>query len=176
MTENLKKALVLFAKKRGGREDLDFRIETHNDEHYLCLYVDTAKMDKNTTDFDQDYYDLITEKNQMRTWLSFSNSFLKKMANEIKRFFDIQLNIAFFQKNYQYLDKIEKMIIEAVKKSSRPEIVVEFNADSDDAKVKLVMKGIYKTNKEEFSQYVQEINSLMEIPWDISVYSIWRTN
>ena len=57
MTNELKKSIVSFAKKKLGRDDLDLRVELTDDKRpYLVLTVDCMKMDKNSGKFNQSYF------------------------------------------------------------------------------------------------------------------------
>jgi hypothetical protein len=116
--------------------DLDLRIEEHDGQKFLILYVDVPKIDVNSPSFDESYRDKISganiRKNSRIPGLISSTVFLNRMVNDVKKFFGDNLDYytAFLPKNHEYIDKYEEEI-QKITKELYPEVDVEVEWDSD---------------------------------------------
>lgn len=116
--------------------DLDLRIEEHDGQKFLILYVDVPKIDVNSSSYDEGYRRKILgtdiRKNSRIPGLISSTVFLNRMLNDAKKFFGDEINYekAFLPKNHEYLDEYEKEI-EKITKEVEPQIDVEASWDSD---------------------------------------------
>lgn len=181
MTENAKKAIVHFAKNYYPIKDLDFFVQEHSGEFYLTLVVDVAKMDINSPQYDEQYFNLLTNKGKkMGRFDAFLGyNFLKPICDKLKKFMNVNLKNAFEFKNYEHLDDIENKISSALKKSSKPDVKIEFTAEWDKPKIILKFLGLdeetYKS--ENFDKFLEELKDIMEFPDEVSFesYAIHRT-
>lgn len=181
MTEALKNNIIKFAKKRAGRNDIEFdlkEIEGH-DEPYLLLIVDVSKSDKNNSNFDQGYYDFL-HYHKKSDFLKIGNV-LTPIINELKRYMDVKISHRglFDFKNYEYLDKIENKIKDAISKSSHPEIEIEFEADWESPFIKLMFRNVsqelYSNKGEKISHFINEIEKLIGPGFTLDSYRHYFT-
>ena len=99
--------------------DLDLRIEEHDGQKFLILYVDVPKIDVNNPSYDETYRRKILgtdiRKNSRIPGLVSSKVFLNRMLNEVKKFFgeNLKYDVAFLPKNHEYLDKTEEEVQKA---------------------------------------------------------------
>jgi hypothetical protein len=192
MTQEFKKAIVDFAKQKFGRDDLDLRVELTDDKRpYLVLTVDCMKMDKNSGEFDQSYFNFVTNAHREKPkglFLDFGSNVLSPVLNDFQKFMNIKIEPWFSYKNYDYIDDIENKIEEAVKKSSHPDIEINFRGRGDDPKLSLslynvsaeMMNNTGNINRGNtgrgdgvFDVYIEELNQLTGL--DLNQYSISRT-
>lgn len=116
--------------------DLDLRIEEHDGQKFLILYVDVPKIDHNNSSFDANYRRKILGTDLRMTHripgLVSSRVFLNRMVNEAKKFFgdEIKYETAFMPKNYEYLDEYEKEI-QKIAKEVEPQMSIEIVWDQD---------------------------------------------
>ena len=116
--------------------DCDLKIEEHDGQKFLILYVDVPKIDYDSPSFDGSYRRKILgtdmRKNHPIPGLISSKVFLNRMVNEVKKFFgdEIKYETAFFPKNYEYLEDYEKKI-EKITKEVEPQIDIEIVWDQD---------------------------------------------
>lgn len=116
--------------------DCDLRIEEHDGQKFLVLYVDVPKIDVNSSSYDESYRRKILgtdlRKSHRIPGLVSSKVFLNRMVNETKKFFgeEIKYETAFLPKNYEYLDEYEKEI-EKIAKEIEPQMDIEIVWDQD---------------------------------------------
>ena len=79
------------------KPNYDFIIEENNGDKFLVLVVDCPKMDKNSGEFDEDYYKgLVKERPQdTQIWISDSKWPILNVTKDIEKFFNIKLNLYF---------------------------------------------------------------------------------
>jgi hypothetical protein len=183
INDDYKKAIISFAKEKLGRDDLDFKVEydKHHKKAFLILVVDCAKMDKNSSEFDESYYKLITREDEEKPsgiYLSFDDKVLDKITSYFIRYMNLDLGSWFHYKNYDYIDKIEGEIVDAIKKSSKPNVQIEFSGSGDKPKLTL---GFYDLDKESFenhtsfNDYILELESIMGFKYNLDSYNVSRT-
>jgi len=184
MNENTKIAILNFAKKKLGRDDLDLSIEITEDKRsYLVLTVDCMKMDKNSGRFDKSYHDFVNnehfEKPRMLLLLH-DSTVLSPIINDFRKFMDIEIKSWFQYKNYDYIDDIEAKIESAIKKSSYPNVEIGFSGSGEKPKLSLIFYNVpsefmndYKKGEELHEKYIEELNNLTGL--DLNQYSIGRT-
>lgn len=116
--------------------DCDLRIEEHDGQKFLVLYVDVPKIDFNSSSFDERYRRKILGTDLRSAHripgLVSSKVFLNRMVNETRKFFgdEIKYETAFLPKNYEYLDDYEKEI-EKIAKEIEPQMDIEIVWDQD---------------------------------------------
>lgn len=143
--------------------DLDLRIEEHDGQKFLILYVDVPKIDVNSSSYDESYRRKISgtdiRKNSRIPGLVSSKVFLNRMLNEVKKFFgeDLKYDVAFLPKNHEYLDKTEEEI-QKITKELYPEMDVEASWDSDYPKpiLKFYFGGNRSIDSKELQQKIEE--------------------
>jgi hypothetical protein len=116
--------------------NLDLRIEEHDGQKFLILYVDVPKIDVNSSSYDESYRRKISgtdvRKNSRIPGMVSSKVFLNSLLNNAKNFFgnDLKYETAFLPKNYEYLEEYEKEI-EKITKEVEPQIDIEVIWDQD---------------------------------------------
>jgi len=134
------KAILSFAQM--GNPMFEFKIEQHHNDFFLILVVDCEKMDKNSGKFDSEYKDALVDDSLtgIQAFVNRPIGKIERIAEEIKKFFSVEVRVSFNFKNYKYLDKIEEEIRRAIKQTSRPEVTTVMSADGGDPKIRL---GLY---------------------------------
>jgi hypothetical protein len=143
--------------------DLDLRIEEHDGQKFLILYVDVPKIDVNSSSYDETYRRKILgtdiRKNSRIPGLVSSKVFLNRMLNEVKKFFgeNLKYDVAFLPKNHEYLDKTEEEV-QKITKELYPEMDVEASWDSDYPVplLKFYFGGNRDINSKELQQKIEE--------------------
>ena len=143
--------------------DLDLRIEEHDGQKFLILYVDVPKIDVNNPSYDETYRRKILgtdiRKNSRIPGLVSSKVFLNRMLNEVKKFFgeNLKYDVAFLPKNHEYLDKTEEEV-QKITKELYPEMDVEASWDSDYPAplLKFYFGGNRDINPKELQQKIEE--------------------
>jgi hypothetical protein len=155
----------------------EFIIEENNGNKFLVLVVDCPKMDKNSGEFDEEYYKgLVKEKPQnVGIWINDSRWPILNVTKDIEKFFGINLQVGYSFKNYDYLNDIENIIKEAVLKSSRPEVDAEFNADWDHPKIGLVLRNFQMNVNSSNFIYREELQNILGDRIDLSQYRLITT-
>jgi len=116
--------------------DCDLKIEEHDGQKFLILYVDVPKIDYNSPSFDGSYRRKILGTDLRMAHripgLVSSRVFLNRMVNEAKKFFgsEIEYETAFMPKNYEYFDEYEKEI-QKIAKEVEPQMSIEIVWDQD---------------------------------------------
>jgi hypothetical protein len=179
MTENVKKTIIQFAKNYYPIKDLDFVIREVNNDFFLTLVVDVAKMDINSGQYDEGYFNLVTEKQKKRNFIDAISgaNFLTPISAKLDKFMGIRVRPAFEFKNYEYLDNVHDKIELAIKKSSNPNIDIEFTADWDKPKVILKFYGLSQElfEGENFEPFFEELKNILKSKISFECYIISRT-
>jgi len=139
------KAILSFAQM--GNPMFEFKIEQHHNDFYLMLVVDCEKMDKNSGKFDPEYREALVD-DSLTGFQAFVNrpiGKIERIAEEIKKFFSVEVRVSFNFKNYKYLDQIERKIQGAIKQTNRPEIKAVISAEGDNPVVRV---GFYNFKPE----------------------------
>jgi len=150
MITKLDNTILSYISTLNNASDLDLRIEEHDGQKFLILYVDVPKIDVNGPSFDESYRDKISgagiRKNHPIPGLVSSKVFLNRMVNDAKKFFGdkIDYETAFLPKNHEYIDKYEEEI-QKITKELYPEVDVEIEWDSDYPKP--ILKFYYNGNR-----------------------------
>ena len=113
--------------------------------------------------------------NKDNRYLVIKKSLLSADAEEIKKFFSVEVRVSFNFKNYKYLDKIEEEIRRAIKQTSRPEVTAVMSADGGDPKIRL---GLYNFEMNVHSAntiYQEELQSMLSNRIDLSQYRLITT-
>jgi hypothetical protein len=154
-----------------------FIMEEHHGDKFLVLVVDCPKMDKNSGEFDEEYYKgLVKERPQdTQIWISDSKWPILNVTKDIEKFFNIKLLVGYNFKNYDYLNDIEGILKEAVLKSSRPEVDVEFNAEWDSPKIGLVFHNFEMNVHSANIIYKEELQNMLSNRIDLSQYRLVTT-
>jgi hypothetical protein len=155
----------------------EFIIEEHSGDKFLVLVVDCPKMDKNSGEFDEEYYKgLVRERPQgVQIWISDSKSPILNVTKEIEKFFGINLRVGYNFKNYNYLDDIDSIIKDAVLTSSRPNVDAEFSAEWDNPKINLVFHNFEMNVHSANKIYQQELQDILGDRVDLSQYILATT-
>ena len=155
----------------------EFIIEGNNEDKFLILIVDCPKMDKNSGEFDEEYYKGLvkTRPQGLRVWINDSKWPIVNVTKEIEKFFNIKLRVGYNFKNYDYLDDIEEIIKDAILKSSRPKIDAEFSADWDSPKIGLVLHNFIMDVNSANITYQEELQNILGNRIDLSQYRLITT-
>jgi len=164
--DNQQRALLHFMQLRSKNPEYDFRFLEHGDRKYLALYVDTAKMDKNSPSYDENYRNsIVPKRDRPRQGLFFPTPRSKKFENLIddaKKFIGIKEHywFCFQQKNYEYLEevseKIKKIIQNEYEGSS-----CEFGADSNDPLIEMLVANVGYGENDVFKTKNDELEALV---------------
>ena len=169
------KAILSFAQM--GNPMFEFKIEQHHNDFFLILVVDCEKMDKNSGKFDSEYRDALVDDSLtgIQAFINRPIGKIERIAEEIKKFFSVEVRVSFNFKNYKYLDKIEEEIRRVIKKTSRPEVTAVMSADGGDPKIRL---GLYNFEMNVHSAntiYQEELQSMLSNRIDLSQYRLITT-
>jgi len=159
------------------KPNYEFTMEEHNGEKYLILVVDCPKMDKNSGEFDEEYYKglIRTRPQGAQIWINDSKWPILNVTKDIEKFFNVNLLVGYSFKNYDYLDDINEIIKEAVLKSSRPEVDAEFNAEWDNPKIGLVLHNFEMNVHSANTIYKEELQNMLGNRIDLSQYQLITT-
>ena len=158
-------------------KDWEFKVDENPiGEIFLSLVVDCEKMDRNSGNFDQEYYNSIMSKyNEMGYMARFISGYfgvLNDITEDIKTFFTIDIRPLFDYKNYEYLDNIEDKIRMAVKKTSQPNVNASFKANGQKPTIDLIFSNFRGPNKDDHVNYTNEVQNLLGDDIDLSNYSV----
>jgi len=178
------KAILSFAQM--GNPMFEFKIEQHHNDFYLMLVVDCEKMDKNSGKFDPEYRkSLINDSlTGIQAFVNRPIGKIERIAEEIKKFFSVEVRVSFNFKNYKYLGQIERKIQGAIKQTSRPEINAVISAEGDNPVVRL---GLYnfkpeKNFKKSFGGktdnkgFIKELQKVLGSEIDLESYRWFTTS
>ena len=158
--------------------EYDFRIYKREDsqkslDEFITLYVDCAKMDKNSGSYDEKYRkSLVPERARSTGGIVFPpnyNTKFEHILGDAERFFNIRKHyyFAFQLKDYEYLDKIEKEMKDLMMEEYGG--TCDFGFDSSSPIVQLKFKDIgfdsesnYADKKEELEKLVNTIGYTLE--------------
>lgn len=152
--EDYSKIIYSFFKRRGDYP-FEFNVYKVDDKRYnIVIMVDVSKMDKNGPNYDENYRKLFEYSGSgMFKTLSKSvlvDKYLTKMASEIETILGLWKNAIDFgynYKNYEYLDNIDNLVQEAIKKTSYPEAQLEITADWDKPFIKFIFRNVIDHQK-----------------------------
>jgi hypothetical protein len=162
--DNQQRALLHFMQLRSKNPDYDFRFLEHDGRKYVALYVDSAKMDKNSPSYDENYRNGIAPKiDRPRQGFFFPTPRTKKFENLIddaKKFIGIKENywFCFQQKNYEYLEEVGEKIKKIIQNEYEGS-TCEFGADSDDPLIEMLVANVGYGENDEFKTKTDEIES-----------------
>ena len=96
------KAILSFAQM--GNPMFEFKIEQHHNDFFLILVVDCEKMDKNSGKFDSEYKDALVDDSLtgIQAFVNRPIGKIERIAEEIKKFFSVEVRVSFNFKNYKY--------------------------------------------------------------------------
>jgi len=166
------KAILSFAQM--GNPMFEFKIEQRHNDFYLMLVVDCEKMDKNSGKFDSEYRDELVVSRPIGK--------IERIAEEIKKFFSVQLRVSFNFKNYKYLTQIEHKIQMAIKQTSQPEVNVVISAEGDNPVVRLGLYNFRKNFKNSFGgktdskEFIKELQKELGSEIDLESYRWFITS
>ena len=170
------KAILSYAQM--GNPMFEFKIEQHHEDFFLMLVVDCEKIDVNSGKFDSKYKDKLIDDSLTGLQL-FVHRPIKKIesiAEDIKKFFGVEVRVSFGFKNYKFLDKIEGEIRRAIKQTSRPDLIAVMSADGDNPKIKLGFYNFKKTKVEkETVKYIDELQKVLGSKVDLESYRVFTS-
>ncbi len=171
------KAILSFAQM--GNPMFEFKIEQHHNDFYLMLVVDCEKMDKNSGKFDPKYRKMLVN-DSLTGFQAFVNrpiGKIERIAEEIKKFFSVEVRVSFNFKNYKYLDQIERKIQGAIKQTSRPEIKSVISAEGDNPVVRVGFYNFKKSNggKTDGREFITELQKVLGSEIDLDSYRWFTT-
>ena len=176
--ESIEKALIHWMSLKSKNPEYDFRIYKREDsmkslDEFITLYVDCAKMDKNSGSYDEKYRkSLVPERARSTGGIIFPPSYNTKFEHilgDAEKFFNIRKHyyFAFQLKDYEYLDKIEKEMKDLMMEEYGG--TCDFGFDSSSPIVELKFKDIgfdsesnYADKKEELEKLVNTIGYTLE--------------
>jgi hypothetical protein len=162
--DNQQRALLHFIQLRSKNPEYDFRFLEHDGRKYVALYVDSAKMDKNSPSYDENYRNGIAPKiDRPRQGFFFPTPRTKKFENLIddaKKFIGIKENywFCFQQKNYEYLEEVGEKIKKIIQNEYEGS-TCEFGADSDDPLIEMLVANVGYGENDDFKTKTDEIES-----------------
>ena len=149
---SLDKAFLGYIQLKSKNKNLDFRIETHHGRSYLMLYIDCAKMDRNTSEYDEEYYNFFVSKRpkNVEIWIVDEPGKYEHMIEKAEQDLGIKKNyhFSFAYKNYDYIDGIDDKINQILKDTEGTEFsflsngTAEFSADGRSAKLQVLFRNI----------------------------------
>jgi len=170
------KAILSYAQM--GNPMFEFKIEQHHEEFFLMLVVDCEKIDVNSGKFDSKYKDKLIDDSLTGLQL-FVHRPIKKIesiAEDIKKFFGVEVRVSFGFKNYKFLVKIEGEIRRAIKQTSRPDLIAVMSADGDNPKIKLGFYNFKRTKVEnETVKYIDELQEVLGSKIDLESYRVFTS-
>lgn len=162
--DNQQRALLHFMQLRSKNPDYDFRFLEHGDRKYVALYVDSAKMDKNSPSYDENYRNGIAPKrDRPRQGLFFPTPRAKKFENlmyDAKKLIGIKEDywFCFQQKNYEYLEAVGEKIKKIIQNEYEGG-TFEFGADSSDPLIEMLVSNVGYGENDVFKNKTDEIES-----------------
>jgi hypothetical protein len=162
--DNQQRALLHFMQLRSKNPDYDFRFLEHGDRKYVALYVDSAKMDKNSPSYDENYRNGIAPKrDRPRQGLFFPTPRAKKFENlmyDAKKLIGIKEDywFCFQQKNYEYLEAVGEKIKKIIQNEYEGG-TFEFGADSSDPLIEMLVSNVGYGENDNFKNKTDEIES-----------------
>ena len=162
--DNQQRALLHFMQLRSKNPEYDFRFLEHDGRKYVALYVDSAKMDKNSPSYDENYRNGIAPKiDRPRQGFFFPTPRTKKFENLIddaKKFIGIKENywFCFQQKNYEYLEEVGEKIKKIIQNEYEGG-TFEFGADSSDPLIEMLVSNVGYGENGDFKNKTDEIES-----------------
>ena len=166
------KAILSFAQM--GNPMFEFKIEQHHNDFFLILVVDCEKMDKNSGKFDSEYRDALVDDSLtgIQAFINRPIGKIERIAEEIKKFFSVEVRVSFNFKNYKYLDQIERKIQGAIKQTNRPEIKSVISAEGDNPVVRVGFYNFKKSNdrKTDGREFIVELQKVLGVEIDLDSY------
>lgn len=162
--DNQQRALLHFMQLRSKNPEYDFRFLEHGDRKYVALYVDSAKMDKNSPSYDENYRNGIAPKrDRPRQGLFFPTPRAKKFENlmyDAKKLIGIKEDywFCFQQKNYEYLEAVGEKIKKIIQNEYEGG-TFEFGADSSDPLIEMLVSNVGYGENDNFKNKTDEIES-----------------
>jgi hypothetical protein len=162
--DNQQRALLHFMQLRSKNPDYDFRFLEHGDRKYVALYVDSAKMDKNSPSYDENYRNGIAPKrDRPRQGLFFPTPRARKFENlmyDAKKLIGIKEDywFCFQQKNYEYLEEVGEKIKKIIQNEYEGG-TFEFGADSSDPLIEMLVSNVGYGENDDFKNKTDEIES-----------------
>lgn len=171
------KAILSFAQM--GNPMFEFKIEQHHNDFYLMLVVDCEKMDKNSGKFDSEYRESLVDDSLtgMQAFVNRPIGKIERIAEEIKKFFSVEVRVSFNFKNYKYLDQIERKIQGVIKQTSQPEIKAVISAEGDNPVVRVGFYNFKKSNggKTDGREFITELQKVLGSEIDLDSYRWFTT-
>jgi hypothetical protein len=170
------KAILSYAQM--GNPMFEFKIEQHHEEFFLILVVDCEKIDVNSGKFDSKYKNELIDnaKTGIQAFIHRPIKRIESIAEDIKKFFGVEVRVSFGFKNYKFLNKIESEIKRAIKQTSRPDLIAVMSADGDNPKIKLGFYNFKRTKVEnETVKYIDELQEVLGSKIDLESYRVFTS-
>ena len=142
------------------------------------LVVDCEKIDVNSDKFDSKYKNELIDdtKTGIQAFIHRPIKRLESIAEDIKKFFGVEVRVSFGFKNYKFLDKIEGEINRAIKQTSRPDLIAVMSADGNNPKIKLEFYNFKKTKVEkETVKYFDELQRVLGSKVNLKSYQLFTS-
>ena len=183
--------MELFLQNSMGGKEFEFEVkESENDKRKVEVFfvVDCSKIDKNSNNFDSEYYNkIISERpaNANVLYIETPIGKIQKVVKELKPFFGLEYtpSTRLRFKNYDYLDEIIDMIEKALKELEPKygKVDFEFSVENNPKlSLKMVGEKTMKMSREEFydeflGDLKDKILELFNKKIDLSSYIVMRT-
>ena len=161
----VEKYINTMSKKTG----IEYKHTQENGDDWIGIVVDLSKYDKNSKNYDEEYFNKIYSKPKgffkSKTWR------LGELVNTMKRLLSIDSNIKIFFdfKNYDYINKVSDDIKKAIKKTKFPQTQFKFEGEYDEPSVKMRFGNFSVMERGTFSEFLDELKQLVD--YDLDVYS-----
>jgi len=121
--------------------EYSFKIKEYKNDIFLLLVIDTPKIDPNTNEFDENFYNSLNPKlSGIQSFLYDPLYKLKNLFSEIKTWFGVNTLASFTFENYEYLGEFEDMIQKALDELTDKfgDVKIEIKLEGGDPKIQLL--------------------------------------
>jgi len=176
--DSKERAILHWMQIKSKNPEYDFRIYKSDDnkDEFITLYVDCAKMDKNSGSYDEKYRKSLVPDRPKRTGFILPTDYTRKfegILGDAEQFFNIKKHyyFAFQLKNYEYLDNIEKDIKDIIDKEYGGNC--DFGFDSERPLVRLKFMNIGYGDHSNFKDIKEELEKLVNtIGYTLDSYDV----
>jgi len=161
-------AVEKYVESMSKRTGIEYKYTQEDGTDWVGIVVDTSKYDKNSKNYDEEYFNKIYSKPKgffkSRTWK------LGDFVNTMKRLLLIDDNIRLWYdfKNYNYLNKVSDDIKDAIKKTKFPQTQFRFETEFDEPSIKMRFGNFPAMDRNRFSEFIDELKQLVD--YDLDVY------
>lgn len=164
-------------------EGVEIKIEEDSPYTNVIFMVDASKIDINGPNYNEEYSNFFLRKKQKKPTSGLIIPVdwdRRKIMPTVEDFYKIT-DIPYSERNYKihnllfnydYLEKIENKIQEAIKKTDFPNVTFEFTKDTD-PDIELIFKGFTKEQFEDndlYKEFPRQLQEVLGNEVDLSTY------